>query len=1143
MIYAPSAALLAHLEEQGIDQQEFELDDALFAETEARFLAEHRNHETAEQVHDRTAYFLIWQRYGVPNPEKSSSGQASPDVTNGQRIVEINEIAKKVRKEQLPEVISGLQDVRFAVDAAKKALSETEDNNEARCDHIISAIDENVGELCGKVMYASDRNQEWRFDFQGKLWKFLYTIIFLLIALILSNIFSPRAHAQVPSKINVIKYKENGNLKKTAAAPHTVDYQGCGVSASGSTVTVGCTGGGNLIQTGLMAEYRFNEGSGTQLTDYSANAYHGTLAGAPNTPTWTTGGLSFSSSTNNYIDLPAALNTAQTIIVFYNTAASELTYQALWGPSTSGGPSLFFYQTSGGLTYTRPTIIYGGTFSTRTSDSATGTHMLSVAFDASADKMYIDDAEVGTYTAQQGNSTRMSSGHYQLGTGTTGLGTTLARFSGTMYYALFYSTKLTAAEIAQNYRALSNRLQAEKGIRLKPAPPSTASDNRFIAIGDSITKGGVGGSTPYTSLMSTTDTFTFKNHGVNGKTAYDIPDHAYWAVLVERSAGTKQICGIWAGINDVTTNTAPVIVGRLKEAANTCHAYGMKVIVGTLLSSVGRETERNAVNALIYAQWPYFADGIADMGRNALLGTDGAAANVTYFSDGLHPTSAGNQLIADIWSDAIDNLSWFPSYGYLTYANLPPNPNNGEMVVCSDCTVANPTASGGTGALLLRIGGAWVGTANTASALTANGTNCAAGSYARGVDASGNAENCTVAAGAGTVTNTGTLTSGALIKGNGGVDVSASGATISGSTITATLSGLASTATALAADPADCGANTFAQSINASGTLTCAAVGLGTSDTTGTLTVAKGGTGSAPGADDQLLVSDTTTSATWRTLTTCTGAGKAITYDTATNTFGCNTIAGTVSSVAQSFTGGLISVAGSPVTTSGTLALTVAGTSGGIPYFSSGTTWASSSALTANLPVIGGGAGVAPSVGTRSGNTTAFVTTTGAQTSGDCVKIDANGNHVANGSACGGAGVGYVILVTADNASFNPADATPYCEGINANNRQTTCTGVTYDRVKFQMPAACTATRVYYKSITQGTLSSAEDATFAIRLNDSSDFGATTTQIDMSAAIQDAAVTVSQAIAAGDYVALKVTTPTWATNPTSVLWSAYIYCS
>lgn len=84
---------------------------------------------------------------------------------------------------------------------------------------------------------------------------------------------------------------------------------------------------------------------------------------------------------------------------------------------------------------------------------------------------------------------------------------------------------------------------------------------------------------------------------------------------------------------------------------------------------------------------------------------------------------------------------------------------------------------------------------------------------------------------------------------------------------------------------------------------------------------------------------------------------------------------GTVTSVAQSFTGGLISVAGSPVTTSGTLALTVAGTSGGIPYFSSGSTWASSAALAANALVIGGGAGVAPSTTTTAAGILTFLAT------------------------------------------------------------------------------------------------------------------------------------------------------------------------
>jgi len=77
---------------------------------------------------------------------------------------------------------------------------------------------------------------------------------------------------------------------------------------------------------------------------------------------------------------------------------------------------------------------------------------------------------------------------------------------------------------------------------------------------------------------------------------------------------------------------------------------------------------------------------------------------------------------------------------------------------------------------------------------------------------------------------------------------------------------------------------------------------------------------------------------------------------------------GTVSSVAQSFTGGLISVGGSPITTSGTLALTVAGTSGGIPYFSSASAWASSALLTQYGILYGGGAGASP-VATAAGTT------------------------------------------------------------------------------------------------------------------------------------------------------------------------------
>jgi hypothetical protein len=94
---------------------------------------------------------------------------------------------------------------------------------------------------------------------------------------------------------------------------------------------------------------------------------------------------------------------------------------------------------------------------------------------------------------------------------------------------------------------------------------------------------------------------------------------------------------------------------------------------------------------------------------------------------------------------------------------------------------------------------------------------------------------------------------------------------------------------------------------------------------------------------------------------------------------------GTVTSV--SWTGGIVSV-GTPTSTP---AFTIAGTSGGIPYFASGTTWASSAALAANALVIGGGAGAAPATTTTG---TGVVTALGFNTG-------SAGAFVVNGGALG----------------------------------------------------------------------------------------------------------------------------------------------
>jgi acyl-[acyl carrier protein]--UDP-N-acetylglucosamine O-acyltransferase len=123
---------------------------------------------------------------------------------------------------------------------------------------------------------------------------------------------------------------------------------------------------------------------------------------------------------------------------------------------------------------------------------------------------------------------------------------------------------------------------------------------------------------------------------------------------------------------------------------------------------------------------------------------------------------------------------------------------------------------------------------------------------------------------------------------------------------------------------------------------------------------------------------------------------------------------GSVTSVGQTFTGGLISVAGSPVTTTGTLALTVAGTSGGVPYFSGAATWASSAVLAANALVLGGGAAAAPATTTTG---TGVVTALG-------VNVGSAGAVVLNGGALGTPASGVLTNCTGTAAGLTAGTVT-----------------------------------------------------------------------------------------------------------------------
>lgn len=263
----------------------------------------------------------------------------------------------------------------------------------------------------------------------------------------------------------------------------------------------------------------------------------------------------------------------------------------------------------------------------------------------------------------------------------------------------------------------------------------------------------------------------------------------------------------------------------------------------------------------------------------------------------------------------------------------------------------------------------------------------------------------------------GSVTSVSVVSANGLAGTVATATTTPAITLSTTITGLLKgngTAISAAASGTDYAPATSGTSIlygNAAGGFNNVTIGTGVSFTAGTLSATgSGGTVTSvaaltlgtTGTDlSSTVANGTTTPVITLQVPTASASNRGALSAADWTTFN-NKGSGSVTSV--SFTGGIITVA----TATTTPALTVAGTSGGIPYFSSASTWATSAALVAGSLVQGGGAGVAPStITTGTGVVTALGVNTGTA-----------GAFVVNGGALGTPSSGTATNLTG-TASIN----------------------------------------------------------------------------------------------------------------------------
>jgi lysophospholipase L1-like esterase len=444
----------------------------------------------------------------------------------------------------------------------------------------------------------------------------------------------------------------------------------------------------------LIGEYLFTEGTGTLAHDTSGNGNDATLGAGALAPVWNSTGLTFAAGQN--VSLPANLNAAQTaLFALYITPLSDAAhhvsgntllltntlgntaFQILLQAPYPGSNNNSIVDSAFGANIFRQGSVTASAFTT------SGFHTLAVTLGTcgqTLDRIFFDGQEV-TYTVQGCSAGVQTSGSLLLGDNpnawVTGSG-----FPGEIYLAAFYSNALTADQVA-SASGIARNLVAARGVATAPlAAPLTAP--ALNVAGDSITFG-FPNLTPYSALLNLSNppTTGINNWGITGITmeAIEGSEDNRVGPLCLSSTGPA-VYTIFAGTNDflnIPQATPQSVFASLNGDIQKMKRAGCRVGVVTMLSRVTPnggmasnggatfDADKQAYNAFILnGAKAAGADFVVDVAANPNLGADGAYANATYFqADGVHPTQAGQQLIANAYSNA---------YNY-TFGHNKANPN------------------------------------------------------------------------------------------------------------------------------------------------------------------------------------------------------------------------------------------------------------------------------------------------------------------------------------------------------------------------------------------------------------------------------------------------------------------------------------
>lgn len=463
---------------------------------------------------------------------------------------------------------------------------------------------------------------------------------------------------------------------------------GSSLSASGTGTINATNTNGAILTAGLLAEYRMTEGTGTTLTDSSGNGNTATFPGGANNPTWltSTGGLSFSAASVQYVQLPAAVTAAKTILLVtnLNVLPATGTFPAFLATNAAPGLQLTASNFDGGGfasndANTPKVFLWNGATGTagiQYRATPLGTHTIVYLLDLTADSMYFDGVKQVPYVSGQSQGVQ-TTGNFQLGGGNA-VGAGGARNTNactcSIYYAAFYSTELTAAQALFDYGQIQ-QMMASRGV------PSPA---RWDGPADSLVFDGDSTSLQFALLPNLAVNNGIVPHAegatgyaVGGDAGFPLQNLIYNQAAVEfpyiPTQGRATLV-FWGGTNDCSLGlTGATTWQNVLAATRNAQTAGMSPFVMSMMSRQSFDTCKNVLDTAMRQQWQKSSLGFIDVGGDANLGCDGCYLVAKYFPDQVHESIyAGANIVAPMMSRIINryygNTSWSTATTYTTSA-------------------------------------------------------------------------------------------------------------------------------------------------------------------------------------------------------------------------------------------------------------------------------------------------------------------------------------------------------------------------------------------------------------------------------------------------------------------------------------------